>query len=159
MKKKFLSLVLVICLIVPCMFMFSACGKDTDDEYPEVMEYSCTGLYYMEQGSNRYTRIGVMVSGQMKSETLTYSARDFSIRTASKVYQAFAFATMDLETREWSISYEPYVATGTKSAWFDENGIYEYHYVSMEILIEGTELTKNDIASLYYKGEEVCVIN
>ena len=159
MKKKFLSLVLAICLIVPCMFMLSACGKDPDDEWPEVMEYTCTVPYYMEQGNNRYTRIGVNAFGEMKSETLTYSARDFSIRTTSKVYQAFAFATFDHTTREWSISYEPHVANGVKSTWFDENGIYEYHGVSMYILIEGTELTENDIASLYYKGEEVYVIN
>ena len=32
MKKKFLSFILAICLIIPCAFMMTACGKNPPDE-------------------------------------------------------------------------------------------------------------------------------
>ena len=33
MKKKFLSLILAICLFVPCIFAFTACGKEKEKTY------------------------------------------------------------------------------------------------------------------------------
>lgn len=40
MKKKFLSFVLAICLIIPCAFALVACGTGSDDEAAKVMNVS-----------------------------------------------------------------------------------------------------------------------
>lgn len=40
MKKKLLSLLVAVCLIVPCIFMMTACGKD--DIYGKYTMYSVT---------------------------------------------------------------------------------------------------------------------
>ena len=42
MKKKLLSLVFAICLIIPCAICLSACGKDKDDEPPAPVDEPAT---------------------------------------------------------------------------------------------------------------------
>jgi len=45
MKKKFLSFILAICLIIPCAFMMTACGDNPPPEKPAVYAWGKTFTY------------------------------------------------------------------------------------------------------------------
>ncbi|MBR2969957.1 MAG: hypothetical protein IKC49_02765 [Clostridia bacterium] len=155
MKKKILSFVLAICLIIPAI-MFVGCGTPPGEEWEDIKQFSCTRPYHMQKGSETFTRVGIDFTGEMIQASITFNASDFTIKTNSKNYQAFAFADFDLSTREWSISYQSKTYNGEEGVAFEETGAYEYFNVSFDILIRGTELQENDVATLYYKGEAVC---
>jgi len=59
MKKKFLSLVFAICLIVPCIFMLSACGKDPDEDQPSTYTVAVS-----IDGQGQVTGVGDYESGE-----------------------------------------------------------------------------------------------
>lgn len=58
MKKKFLTFLFAICLIVPCAFLFSACGKEPDKEPVSVtIDFSFNQDHYATFAENDYWEI------------------------------------------------------------------------------------------------------
>ena len=156
MKKRILSFMLAICLILPCMIVFSACGPDKDNDNDK-LEYRLelvSGYIEESYDNNASTVIIVRVEGKAKSKTLTYSAEDFALRSYNKRYDGYAFgtSTWNGDTREYSIAdYESYVMHSLHAS----SDMYEYDSYMLVVVDGIVDFEDNEIVSLYYKGEKV----
>ena len=80
MKKKFLSFIFAICLMIPCFFLFSACGKNPPEE-PETTQ-SLTKAEYAEafagvqSAYNSYMNSGEQSSSSVMSTSAYFNEND-----------------------------------------------------------------------------------
>ena len=124
MKKKFLSFVLAICLILPCAFALTACGGDDkpktlagrtiqcSDFYTELVfdNYSMT-LNYVQEGGNGnkfYTTnvtIGELLEMTLGTNAFTYlnNAIPTTIEEAKELF------VQKLKSKLCTISVNPYI--------------------------------------------------
>ena len=101
MKKKFLSFILAICLIIPCSFMLSACGKD-DDPPAEPIHHSIT-IRTLNNLNDRIESIIVFHGDrEAMSETNIYNGtvkegeENVFIRLTANIENKFDFETATL---------------------------------------------------------------
>lgn len=69
MKKKFLSLILAICLIIPCAFALTACGDNTPPETPAVYAWGKT-FSYQDKYMTTYTTVKNLLQQEYNESNL-----------------------------------------------------------------------------------------
>ena len=158
MKKKILSLALAICLILPCMFMLSACGNKSKsgDDSPPVTDsrvWYDIGNYKMAfegvENTGSSIRIYVEVKNP-KSYDLTLSGDAFVLKWYGNMggSEPISIAIKNAYNNwvdYWSLDFSPnssallkitFSASSTSS-----NGIYNLEYLGEKI----AELTSTNI--------------
>ena len=91
MKKKFLSFILAICLIIPCAFMMTACGKNPPPEDPQTL----TKVEYAEAFAGVKTAYSSYINGgvQPTAMLMSTSISDDDLITIDRENQKTRMAT------------------------------------------------------------------
>ena len=91
MKKKFLSFVLAICLIIPCMFVLSACSKNPPPKDPQTL----TKVEYAEAFAGVKTAYNSYINGtvQPSAVLMSTSISDNDLITIDRESQKTRMAT------------------------------------------------------------------
>ena len=76
MKKKFLSFILAMCLIVSCAFVMTACGKNPPPEEPQ----NLTKIEYAEAFAGVQTAYSSYINGGVQPTALTSCAYGLPVR-------------------------------------------------------------------------------
>ncbi len=98
MKKKLLSFILVLCLIVPCAVMFSACGKKDNSKSP----FNVTGKTLVGTGECMVIWHDGVTDVQ-KQECLTSL---FGDKTLDEIYEVLKTSEMGELTNGMTIEYK-----------------------------------------------------
>ena len=122
MKKKVLSFILAICLIVPCMFMLTACGKDEpktlagktircSDFYTGLVDSNSITLNYVQEGNNGNKFYSTTVTiGEILEMTLGTNAFTYlNNATPTTIEEAKELFVQKLKSKLCTISVNPYI--------------------------------------------------
>ena len=123
MKKKVLSFILAICLIIPCMFMMTACGKD-ESKTLAGKTIRCSGFYtdfdfnshsidlnYVQEGGNGnkfYTTnvtLGEILEMTLGTNAFTY----LNNATPTTFDEAKELFVQKLKSKLCTVSVNPYI--------------------------------------------------
>ena len=122
MKKKVLSFILAICLIIPCMFMMTACEKDEpkslagktircSDFYTEIFDSHHIDLNYVQEGNNgnKFYSTNVTI-GEILEMTLGTNAFTYlNNATPTTLDEAKELFVQKLKSEICTASVNPYI--------------------------------------------------
>ena len=96
MKNKILSLVLALCLIVPCALMFTACGKDDDTIYAGTKLTLQEAVDKAEGGDLVKLDSNITLTAQVNiNKKVTIDLAGYTINNAEDIW--------DTTNKEWSL--------------------------------------------------------
>jgi len=141
MKKKLLSFIFALCLIIPCGIMLSACGKDPDEPSPEnavavTIDFSMrdditfSDLWDIDEQTNTYTITygdGSWSDGLFEVVATTEDGNTRTLQKATEQNPAgYKIATNIPDQSTWTSAYIP-AGTYTFKLYCDafNNGIYK----------------------------------
>lgn len=70
MKKKFLSFILAICLIIPCAFALTACGNNPPPETPAVYAWGKTFTYQGKYNNTMGSPLSTLLQQEFNNDNL-----------------------------------------------------------------------------------------